>query len=61
MSSGEQRKAREVPSPPSQFMPYRPSFEIPSSDSGLLLIKRTGTAVTLTVLIQESGDAGFKL
>lgn len=26
---------------------YRPSFEIPSSDSGLLLIKRRGTALTI--------------
>lgn len=46
----------EILSPPSQFMPYILSSEIPSSDSGFLLIKRRGTALTFT---QESGALGL--
>lgn len=49
----------EMLSPPSQFMPYILSSEIPSSDSEFLLIKRRGTALTLKVLTQESGALGF--
>lgn len=45
-------------SPPSQFMPYILSSEIPFSDSGFLLIKRKGTALTLKVLTQKSGALG---
>lgn len=51
----------EILSPPSWFMPYILSSEIPYSDSGFLLIKRRGTALTLNVLTQESGALGFKL
>lgn len=47
LGSEVQREAREIPSPPSQFVSYKPSLDIPSSDSGLLLIKRRDTELTL--------------
>lgn len=61
MSSGEEREARKIPSPLSQFIPYMLSSEIPSSNSGFLLIERRGTALTLKELTQEPGDLDFKL
>lgn len=61
MSSGEEREARKIPSPLSQFIPYMLSSEIPSSDSGFLLIERRGTALTLKEVTQEPGDLDFKL
>lgn len=61
MSSGEERESRKIPSPFSQFIAYMLSSEIPSSDSGFLLIERRGIALTLKELTQEPGDLDLKL